>query len=72
MYARYYKELLKTRPAENVEKEEIDRTNSEMQPKKNKLYGSKDKQRKGRCFRTSESWEHSKNQEIQILRNHNK
>ena len=30
MYARYYKELLKTRPAENVEKEEIDRTNSEL------------------------------------------
>ena len=37
-YARYYKELLKTRPAENVEKEEIDRTNSEMQPKKNIIW----------------------------------
>ena len=36
-------------------------------------YGNKDRQTKGRRYlRTNESREHSKNQEIQILRGHNK
>ena len=42
---------------------------NEMQLKQNKVYGSKDRQRKRRrCFRTSESQEHSKNQKTKILR----
>ena len=39
---------------------------NEMQLKQNKVYGSKDRQRKRRSyFRTSESQEHSKNQKKQ-------
>ena len=42
---------------------------NEMQFKQNKVYGSKDRQRKRRrYFRTSESQEHSKNQKTKILR----
>ena len=62
--------------------EEVKKRNKEMckngsgkenEIQQNKVYGSKDKQRKGRrYFRISESRVHSKNQEIQILRNHNK
>ena len=40
---------------------------NQIQFKQNKIYGSKDRQRKGRRYRTSESWEHSKNQEIKTL-----
>ena len=46
---------------------------NEIKLKQNKVYGSKGRQSKGRrYFRTSESRENSKNQEIKILRNHNK
>ena len=46
---------------------------TEIQLKQNKVYGNKGRQWKGRMyFRTSESREHLKNQEIQILRSYNK
>ena len=46
---------------------------NEIQLKQNKVYGSKDGQSKGRrYFRIIESRKNSKNQEIQILKNHNK
>ena len=46
---------------------------NEIQFKQNKVHGSKDRVRKGRRnFITSETRENSKNQEIEILRNHNK
>ena len=45
----------------------------EIQLKQNKESGSNDRQRKKRkYFRASESRKHSKNQEIQILRNQSK
>ena len=46
---------------------------NEIYLKQNKVYGSKDRQRKERrYFRTSENRENSNNQEIQILRSYNK